>query len=203
MHERIIALYKENALAWDAERGRDLHEKPWLDRFAAQLPRRAHILDLGCGAGEPIARHLIERGFRVTGLDSAPPLVALCRERFPDQEWLVGDMRTLGLGRTYDGLLACHSFLHLSAEDQRAMFARFAVHPRGGGALMFTSGPEAGESISRWQGEPLFHASLDPAEYRALLAANGFEVVESRLSDPDCGHSTVWLARKTAGSVGG
>lgn len=197
MPERIIPLYEENAAAWDAQRGRDLHERAWLDRFVAQLPAGGEILDLGCGSGEPIARHLIERGFRLTGVDSSPSLIALCRERFPEQEWIVADMRALDLGRRLDGLIAWHSFFHLAQDDQRSMFPRFADHIRPGGALMFTSGPKAGVEIGRWQGEPLHHASLDSDEYRALLGDNGFEPVEWRLSDPDCGEACVWLARRT------
>lgn len=194
-HERIIGLYEENAAAWDRQRGRDLHERPWLDRFAALLPAGGSILDIGCGMGEPIARWFIERGFAVTGIDSSASLIALCRARFPGQEWIVVDMRALDLGRRFDGLIAWHSFFHLSPEDQRPMFAGFAAHVKPGGALMFTSGPEHGEAIGAWQREPLYHGSLDPPEYEDLLRRNGFVGVTHRLRDPDCGSSTVWLAR--------
>ena len=50
---------------------------------------------------------------------------------------------------------------------------------------------------SAWdQGEPLYHASLDDAEYRALLAAYGFEVMAHVAENPACGRHTVWLARR-------
>ena len=196
MHERIVGLYQENALAWDRQRGRDLFEKPWLDRFLALLPERGTILDVGCGMGEPIARHFIERGYGVTGVDSSPTLVELARRRFPAQQWLAMDMRRLHLGRRFDGILAWHSLFHLSPEDQRPMFKRLAAHAAEGAALMFTSGSALGKAIGEWQGEPLYHASLDPAEYEALLAENGFAPVEHRLRDPDCGGATVWLARR-------
>ena len=197
MHERIIGLYEKNARAWDAQRGRDLRERPWLDRFAALLPPAGRVLDLGCGAGEPIARDLVERGFTLTGIDSSPSLVALARRRLPDQEWIVADMREVDLRRRFDGLIAWHSFFHLAPHEQRAMFPRFAAHAEPGAALMFTSGPQAGEEIGRWQGEPLYHASLDPQEYEALLGGIGFDVLEHRLRDPECGEATVWLARRT------
>jgi SAM-dependent methyltransferase len=195
VHERIVGLYEENAAAWDRQRGRDLFERPWLDRFLALLPRDPRVLDIGCGMGEPVARYLIARGARVTGLDSSASLIALCEVRFPNQEWRVGDMRALDLGERFDGLLAWHSFFHLAPEDQRPMFARFAAHASPGAALMFTSGWDEGTAIGRWQGEPLYHGSLAPAEYRRRLDENGFGVIDHKVRDPECGEATVWLAQ--------
>ena len=195
---RIIGLYEDHAARWDRERGRDLFEQPWLDRFLALLPAGGSVLDVGCGMGEPIAAYLVRRGARVTGVDSSPSLVALATARFPGHDWRTGDMRELDLGRRFDGLVAWHSMFHLAPAEQPAMFARFAAHLEPGGALMFTSGDEHGEAIGEWQGEPLYHGSLDPAEYRQLLDRNGFDLVEHRLSDPECGHATVWLARLRA-----
>ncbi|HEX4735951.1 MAG TPA: class I SAM-dependent methyltransferase [Allosphingosinicella sp.] len=202
MHERIIGLYEENAAAWDRQRGnrggdREPFEKPWLDRFLGLLPETPEVLDIGCGMAEPIAAYLIGRGARITGIDSSPSLIALCRERFPEHRWIVEDMRALDLGRAFDGLLAWHSFFHLHPDHQRPMFARFAAHSRPGAALMFTSGPEEGESLGSWQGEPLYHGSLSPEEYRQLLAENGFEMIDHRVRDPGCGEATIWLARRT------
>lgn len=192
--DRIIGLYEDNAAAWDRMRGRDLHEALWLDRFLGHVPAGGSILDIGCGMGEPIARYFIERGYQVTGVDSSPSLVAMARKRFPGQEWHVADMRMLDLGRRFDGLIAWHSLFHLSPDDQRPLFARFAAHARPGTPLIFTSGPEHGEEIGEWLGEPLYHGSLGPDEYEALLAAAGFEGVTHGARDPDCGAATVWLA---------
>jgi SAM-dependent methyltransferase len=196
MHERIVGLYEENAAAFDRLRSRELFERAWLDRFAALLPPQATILDVGCGMGEPIARYLIGLGFQVTGCDSSPSMIALCRERFPESEWLVGDMRALDLGRQFDGVIAWHSSFHLTQEDQRGLLPRLAAHTRPGGALMFTGGDEQGVRIGEWMGEPLYHASLSPQEYRAMLLSDGFAVVDYRARDPECGGATVWLAQR-------
>lgn len=194
--ERIIGLYGRHAHAFVRDRGRNLFEAPWLDRFRALMPEDAAVLDIGCGTGEPLARYLTERGCRVTGIDAAPEMIAMCRDRFPDGDWRVADMRTLSLGRTFDGLLAWDSFFHLDHDDQRRMFPVFRPHAAPGAALMFTSGPSHGEAVGAFEGEPLYHASLDPEEYRALLDANDFVVVAHAVEDPDCGGHTVWLARQ-------
>ncbi|MCV9940447.1 class I SAM-dependent methyltransferase [Boseaceae bacterium BT-24-1] len=191
----IVSLYQRHAAAYDQQRGRSSMEAGWLDRFLALLPANPSVLDIGCGMGEPIARHLIARGCAVTGVDSSAPLIALCRERFPKQTWQVADMRMLALGRRFDGLIAWDSFFHLRPDDQRRMFRIFREHAAEGAALLFTSGPGHGEAIGSFEGEPLYHASLASAEYRALLQENGFIVVDHIAEDASCGGHTVWLAR--------
>ena len=194
--DAVVSLYQRHAAAYDRQRGRQLMEARWLDRFLSQLPATPSVLDIGCGMGEPIARHLIERGCTVTGIDSAAPLIALCRERFPQQDWHVADMRELALGRRFDGLIAWDSFFHLTPEDQRRMVPLFRDHAADGAVLLFTSGPAHGEAVGSFEGEPLYHGSLAPAEYRALLDENGFAVIEHAVEDPTCGGHTIWLARR-------
>jgi SAM-dependent methyltransferase len=111
--EQIISLYQRFALDWDRERERSLLEKAWLDRFLALLPLSPSILDIGCGAAEPIAHYFVEKGCDVIGIDSSASLIGMCKERFPDQVWTVTDMRTLSLDRRFDGILAWDSFFHL------------------------------------------------------------------------------------------
>lgn len=191
----IVALYERHALAFDRDRDKSLFEQGWLDRFRAAIGVGADVLDVGCGSGEPIARALIACGHRVTGLDASPSLVGLCASRFPDQTWIVSDMRRMALGARFGGIIAWDSLFHLGPADQRAMFAVFGAHAKPGAALMFTSGPAAGEAIGSYRGDTLYHASLDPADYVALLADAGFAVLGHRVEDPGCGGRTVWLAR--------
>jgi SAM-dependent methyltransferase len=195
----IPDLYQRHAQAWDAARVDRGLEGAWLEKFAAALPPGATVLDIGCGAGEPIARRLMKRGFKVTGVDAAPALIALAQARLPAGDWRVGDMRALDLGARFEGLIAWHSLFHLTPQAQQEMFARFAAHAAPGAALMFTSGATAGETIGAFEGAPLYHASLDPAEYRALLAAHEFTLLDHALNDPAAGEATVWLARFSGG----
>jgi SAM-dependent methyltransferase len=193
----VIDLYRRHAAAWTRARGTELKiERAWLDRFCALLAKDAHILDLGCGSGEPIARHLIASGFDVVGVDSAPEMITLFRRNFPAAQTHIADMRTLSLDERFDGLLAWDSFFHLAFDDQRTLFRIFRDHANAGAALMFTSGPAHGEAIGTLEGEPLYHASLDAGEYRALLDLHGFDVVHHIAEDPACGGHTVWLAHR-------
>ena len=195
---RVIGLYRRHGLAWAHDRRAEpFFEGGWLDRFMALLPDNPAVLDLGCGFGKPIAAYLVAHGCTVTGVDTAPDLLGLARADFPDHDWQCTDMRALSLDRVFNGILAWDSFFHLAPEDQRRMFAVFRPHAAPAAALMFTSGPAAGEAVGAYGGEPLYHASLDPAEYRALLGANGFIVQAHAAQDAACGGRTVWLAQLT------
>jgi len=193
---RIVAHYERHALAWDADRrAASWIDKPYIERFLSLLPERANILDLGCGGGSPVALHMAARGFRVTGVDSSPTLISLCRSRMPDQEWILSDMRSLALDRRFDGILAWDSFFHLRHSDQEAMFPIFAAHAAPAAILMFNAGFDHGEGIGSYRGDPLYHASLDASEYEALLAEFGFGLIDHSIDDLAKGGRIFWLAR--------
>jgi len=196
--DRIIDLYERHAADWARDRGTKLIiEKAWIERFCEQLRSNATILDLGCGSGEPVTRYFIENGYVITGVDSSPALIDICKTRFPDNEWIVADMRALALDRQFDGILAWDSFFHLCPDDQHKMFPIFKRHSARNAALMFTSGPSDGEVIANYRGEPLYHGSLDQAEYRSLLNEYGFQVISHVVEDPTCGRHTIWLAHRS------
>jgi SAM-dependent methyltransferase len=197
MHAAAVPdVYERQGPRFDRDRPKRLHERVWLDRFTALMPPGGHVLDLGCGGGEPIARHLMAEGFRVTGVDVAHSMLALVRARFPEGDWRHGDMRTLDLPERFDGILGWNSFFHLTAAAQRPTLRRIARHLGPGGALMVTVGPSASEAIGQVGEEPIYHASLAPDDYRTTLAELGLDVVRFTLDDPECDRQTVLLAQK-------
>jgi cyclopropane fatty-acyl-phospholipid synthase-like methyltransferase len=195
--DRIIELYERQATTWVKARLQEasLYEKPWLDRFCELIPPSGMVLDCGCGCGEPIARHLEQQGYGVTGVDSSSAMIRMFKARLPAQRAVIADMRSLALQEKFQGIVAWDSFFHLHHDDQKAMFTTFRNHAAPGAALMFTTGTSRGESMGKLGDEPLYHASLDLEEYRSLLTEHGFEVVSTIANDPACGGRTVWLAQ--------
>jgi hypothetical protein len=78
------------------------------------------------------------------------------------------------------------------------MFDVFAAHATSSAVLMFNTGPAYGEAVGQYQGDPLYHASLDAAEYEALLGRVGFDVVAHVIEDEETGGRTAWLTRRRA-----
>jgi cyclopropane fatty-acyl-phospholipid synthase-like methyltransferase len=199
LSETVIGLYRRRAAEWDAARRRSSwNDRVWIDAFAKELPHGSTVLDLGCGGGYLVARFLVEQGLHVTGVDSSPEMIALARDRMPDQEWIPADMRRLALNRHFDGILTWDSYFHLAPEAQRALFKVFDAHAGDHAVLMFNTGAAHGEGASTFtfKDEPLYHASLAPAEYRTLLDRSGFEVISHVANDVRSGGRTAWLCRR-------
>lgn len=142
-----------------------------------------------------MGRFFIENGCHVTAVDGAENMVDIARNNLPDAQVVHADMRNLDLGQRFDGLIAWNSSFHLTPDDQRRLFPIFARHATPNAPLMFTSGTGHGTAMGVFEGEPLYHASLAPEEYRTLLAENGFSLIDHIVEDRDCGNLTIWLAQ--------
>jgi hypothetical protein len=58
------------------------------------------------------------------------------------------------------------------------------------------------KAFGEYRGDPLYHASLSPDEYTALLDSIGFEVIAHAVEDWQTGGGrTVWLTRVRANRV--
>jgi SAM-dependent methyltransferase len=103
----------------------------------AASPRPETLLDLGSGAGNN-ALHL-KRRFTCTLTDLSADMLALSREQNPECEHVLGDMRTLRLGRTFDVVLVHDAITYMLTEEELLAAAQTAfVHTRPGGAAIFT-----------------------------------------------------------------
>ncbi|MEM1078742.1 MAG: class I SAM-dependent methyltransferase [Pseudomonadota bacterium] len=191
----ILPTYRRVADRFAELRSTDLFERPMLNAVEQASPG-LEVLDLGCGTGRPIAQHLHRRGFRMTGVDGARPMLDHYRRNVPGARIVCQDMRRLRLGRRFDMTLAWNSFFHLDPMAQSRMFPVFAAHLRPGGVLVFSSGPLRGEAFGAVDGAPVYHASHDPLCYRLMLTRAGFQVLSFRPNDPNLGRHSWWLCRR-------
>ncbi|MBO9398264.1 class I SAM-dependent methyltransferase [Shimia sp. R9_2] len=178
------AVYDRNAAHWDAQRDLSLREADWLAKVMAGLPQPADVLDLGCGAGRPLAAHLVALGHRVTGIDASPAMITLAQSNVPAATFHVMDMRALTLEEGFDVLLSWDAFFHLSPEEQRVALPKMLSLLRPGGNLLLTVGHGEGEVAGRVAGEPVYHGSLDPSEYLEILEGAGFAHARYTPNDP-------------------
>jgi SAM-dependent methyltransferase len=99
-------------------------------------PETRTLLELGSGGGNN-ASHL-KGSFACTLSDISPQMLTLSRELNPECEHVLGDMRTLRLGRTFDAVFVHDAIVYMTTEDDLhdCLGTAFA-HTRPGGAALF------------------------------------------------------------------
>jgi SAM-dependent methyltransferase len=105
------------------------------DSWLEQLPPGSHILDAGCGHGEPVISRLLEKGCRVTGTDLSPRMLERARKSFPSVTFvnqMVGDIRSEA---EYDGAVSFSSLLYLDPIDLSHSLYRLYKAIKPGGLL--------------------------------------------------------------------
>jgi SAM-dependent methyltransferase len=101
---------------------------------AADTPPET-VLELGCGGGS-LASHL-KAHVRLTLSDISPGMLDQSRRVNPECEHVLGDMRTLDLGRTFDVVLVHDAIMYAIDEAQlKATLATAARHCRTGGGVV-------------------------------------------------------------------
>lgn len=103
-------------------------------------------LELGCGTGR-ILIPVAEAGVTIVGLDRAPSMLSIARQRISQLsaetrrriELVEGNMRDLSLGRRFKlVMIPYRAFLHLlTPKDQRQALARIREHLSDDGRLVF------------------------------------------------------------------
>ncbi len=102
-------------------------------------PGRHEILELGVGGGHNLSH--LSREFKATAVDLSEAMLAHSRRLNPDAEHIVGDMRTIRLGKTFKAVLIHDAISYLLTEnDIRATLQTAAVHLETGG--VFVTAPD-------------------------------------------------------------
>ena len=153
----------------------------------------ATLLELGSGGGN-MASHLKARA-HLTLTDVAPEMLALSATLNPECEHLVGDMRTLRLGRPFGAVLVHDAVSYMTTEpDLRAAIETAFVHLRPGGVVVLV--PDFTAETFRPETRHGGHDGPDGRSLRYLEWA----------SDPDPADTIVvidyaYLLREANGSV--
>jgi ubiquinone/menaquinone biosynthesis C-methylase UbiE len=102
----------------------------------AQLKRGSRVADLGCGSGV-FTDLLHKQGYSPVGLDISPKLIALGRTKYPDIEFLEGDVENLPFPpASLDGVLLSGLVHHLP-DPSRCAAEVFRVLKPGGSFVAF------------------------------------------------------------------
>ena len=151
-----------------------------LEPLLARLAPGSRVLDLGCGAGLPIAGALA-RAHRVTGVDFSAEQIRRARANVPDAEFLLADAMAVDFPPgSFDAVVSFYAVFHLPREEHEELFRRIARWLVPGGHLLasVTHFREAPYTEEDFFGVRMYWSNWSLDDYRAMLERLGFERVE-------------------------
>jgi ubiquinone/menaquinone biosynthesis C-methylase UbiE len=167
-----------------------------LTSFTLHLPPGGHVLDVGCGAGVPVARFLAEAGFTVTGIDVSSSMLELARVHVPEVRFAMMDMRELEFEpESFDGICAFYSLFHIPKEEHRRVIASFFRLLRHDGVLLFSTGRCAWQGVEEFHGARMFWSHPDREVTRQHVVDAGFDIMMTEIQE-HAGEKHYWIMAK-------
>lgn len=179
---------------------------------AAQVVPGTRLLDAGCGAGGASVM-AAGMGAQVSGLDASPGMIAVARERLPDRDFRVGDLRSLPFpDSAFDAIIATNSVQFVDDPVVALREIRRVCAPNGRFVMAVWGAPEACDMRDVFKalretmpsppegGGPF--ALSEPGKLEGLIEQGGLKAVGSGEVDtpfnyPDM--ETGWRALRSAG----
>lgn len=186
--DKTIAYYNQHATEYFAETVQvDLGEQR--DVFLSVLPPGGQIMDLGCGSGRD-SRYFLEKGFAVDALDASKELCKLAQQftGIPVQCCTIQEWEP---EKSYDGIWACASLLHLKREELKVFFKNCNRFLKEGGVLFVSAKEEIQTGTDE---KERFFTNFDKTLIRGLVYDNPrYEMLRFWRTQDGLGRETKWI----------
>ncbi|MEW5995989.1 MAG: class I SAM-dependent methyltransferase [Candidatus Micrarchaeota archaeon] len=175
-----------------------------LEKFRKNLPKGSWIIDLGCGAGVPVAKFLAGKGYKVTGIDFSKEMLRLARKNVPKAKFIRMDMTKMRFGSdSFDGAVSFYAMIHVPREKHAGIYRKLHRILKPGGIILVNAG---GSDRNGWEGYekdymgvPMFWSFYGPERTSRMIMDAGFEILWSRILELG-GEKQFWvLARNRKG----
>ena len=143
------------------------------------------MLDIGCGAGVPIAKSLAAR-YRVTGVDASPEMIQRAQQNVPTGDFICADIMSATFPpSSFDAVVAFYAVFHLPRQEHPDLFRRVHRWLKPGGYLLCTLSHynEEGYTEEDFFGVTMYWSNYSLREYLEILTGAGFALLETKSTD--------------------
>ncbi|KAF1977435.1 methyltransferase, partial [Bimuria novae-zelandiae CBS 107.79] len=170
-----------------------------------------NVLELGCGAGLPVTKTLLEHTdptIHVTANDLSPVQLDLARKNLSPYvetgklKLIEGDMTTLSFPpASFTAVLGFYSIIHLPRDEQTVLLKKIGTWLKPGGYLLANFAAEEREVAvqERWLGEErgwAFWSAWDAEGSVGMVEGAGLEVLVREVRDWKGDASFLWVIGK-------
>ena len=199
MNKELSLIYDKFAVKYEENRGLfDMSEV--INDFEKKLTvNNGHLLDLGCGAGEPFPAFFLNKNWQVTGVDFSHKMLDLAKEYLPEMKTIYSDMTEVSFTEnSFDAITAVYSLFHTEKEKHQNLFGNMYKWLKNKGVAMFTyackeyTGYDSFSGYIEFMGEQLFYSHMNINDLEQILYKTGFSNVDFKYRNIG-GETFLWV----------
>ncbi len=182
----VRAGYNRIGSSYTASRTADSEDVRLLNLLAERLPKRAKVLDAGCGSGRPVTRYLA-RFFQVTGVDFAMGQIRTARTNLPDATFVCADLSSMPFSSSiFDAVCSYYAIIHVPRYEHPRLLVDFHRILKPGGLVLLCMGAgDLPEDIDDYYGSDMFWSHFNSETNLRMMKEIGFDLLWSRtVKDP-------------------
>jgi cyclopropane fatty-acyl-phospholipid synthase-like methyltransferase len=183
----VAAGYDEIVDSYQRQFGHSAVRARKLAELELGLSPQARVLDLGCGAGLPVARDLIAHGYRVTGVDASARQIEQARRNVPDAQFILGEMTAVEFPpSSFEAIGAFYSIFHVPRQEHATLLRYIAHWLTSRGRFLGTFGTTALDGwTGEWLGTNMFFSHHDSEVTKQLVVDAGLFIERAEVLQQD------------------
>lgn len=148
--------------------------------FIKLLPKKAKILDLGCGAGRD-AKYFSEKGHDVIAVDFSSEMLKIAKKIAPKAKFFQQDFLKLDFSEnSFDGIWCSFALLHLKRNEVPNFLKTLNKLLKNGGILFLATKEGEGEIIEKEHLDEsllMYETFFEKDELEEMIKANAFRII--------------------------
>jgi len=161
----------------------DKNTKKYLKKLVGLLARGSKILDLGCGAGIPVAKFL-SQFYKVVGVDISTRQIELAKKNVPKAVFIRKDITKVSFPPgSFDAVVSFYTIIHIPREQHKEILKKIYKMLKPGGYFLGTMGVEELREIIEedWLGEPMYWSHFGKEENIKMFKKVGFDILIAKV----------------------
>jgi len=157
-----------------------------LGMLLKRLRNGSRIIDLGCGAGIPVAKFIMDKGCLVTGIDFAAGMLELARKNVPKARFMKMDITKMNFKpNSFDGAVSFYAMIHIQRQKHSHTYKKLHKILKPNAIMLINA---CGTDANGWEGYekdylgvPMFWSFYGPNKTLRLIKNAGFEILWSSI----------------------